>query len=183
MKRWRDDAPMSRILVGYDGSDGAKRALDRAVVEARDRHVRTAVASVASMPLELDAPRYHGTPPTSRPTRDDPSRRRPRSSRTSWKRARSSRRPAWTGNSASSAFRPAILLMRPVPAAVARPRGGVPGDRGQHERQRGLPDSRPDGRVVNEITEVVPPGAGEGHGDVLVTATKKYDLIRLPEEV
>jgi nucleotide-binding universal stress UspA family protein len=32
---------VSRILVGYDGSDGAKRALDRAVVEACDRHVRT----------------------------------------------------------------------------------------------------------------------------------------------
>ena len=58
---WRDDAPVSRILVGYDGSDGAKRALDRAVVEARDRHVRTAVVSVASMPLDLDAPRYYGT--------------------------------------------------------------------------------------------------------------------------
>lgn len=52
---------MSRILVGYDGSDGAKRALDRAVVEARDRHMRTAVVSVASMPLDLDAPRYYGT--------------------------------------------------------------------------------------------------------------------------
>jgi nucleotide-binding universal stress UspA family protein len=45
----------------YDGSDGAKRALDRAVVEARDRHVRTAVASVASMPLDLEAPRHDGT--------------------------------------------------------------------------------------------------------------------------
>jgi nucleotide-binding universal stress UspA family protein len=52
---------MSRILVGYDGSNVAKRALDRAVVEARDRHVRTAVVSVASMPLDLDAPRYDGT--------------------------------------------------------------------------------------------------------------------------
>lgn len=52
---------MACILVGYDGSDGAKRALDRAVVEARDRHMRTAVVSVASMPLDLDAPRYDGT--------------------------------------------------------------------------------------------------------------------------
>jgi nucleotide-binding universal stress UspA family protein len=52
---------VSRILVGYDGSDGAKRALDRAVVEARDRHMRTAVVGVASMPLDLDAPRYYGT--------------------------------------------------------------------------------------------------------------------------
>jgi hypothetical protein len=41
--------------------DGAKRALDRAVVEARDRHMRTAVVSVASMPIDLDAPRYYGT--------------------------------------------------------------------------------------------------------------------------
>ena len=52
---------MSRILIGYDGSDGAKRVLDRAVVEARDRHMRTAVVSVASMPLDLDAPRYDRT--------------------------------------------------------------------------------------------------------------------------
>jgi nucleotide-binding universal stress UspA family protein len=51
---------MSRILIGYDGSDGAKRALDRAVAEARDRHVRTALVTVASMPLDLDAPRYYG---------------------------------------------------------------------------------------------------------------------------
>ena len=29
-----------RILVGYDGSDGAKRALDRAVEEARAHHGR-----------------------------------------------------------------------------------------------------------------------------------------------
>jgi nucleotide-binding universal stress UspA family protein len=29
-------APVSRILVGFDGSDGVKRALGRAVVEARD---------------------------------------------------------------------------------------------------------------------------------------------------
>lgn len=37
--------------------DGAKRAFDRAVAEARDRHVCTAVESVASMPLDFDAPR------------------------------------------------------------------------------------------------------------------------------
>jgi nucleotide-binding universal stress UspA family protein len=52
---------VSGILVSYDGSDGAKRALDRAVAEARDRHVRSAVVSVASMPLDLDATRYYGT--------------------------------------------------------------------------------------------------------------------------
>jgi hypothetical protein len=35
---------------------------------------------------------------------------------------------------------------------------------------------------MNEVTEVVPPSTGEEHWDVLVTATKEYDLIRLPEE-
>jgi nucleotide-binding universal stress UspA family protein len=57
----RDDAPVSRILVGYDGSDGARRALDRAVSEARDSHGRITVVSVASMPLDLDSPRNFGT--------------------------------------------------------------------------------------------------------------------------
>ncbi len=52
---------MSRILVGYDGSDGARRALDRAVAEARDTHGRITVVSVANMPLDLDAPRNFGT--------------------------------------------------------------------------------------------------------------------------
>jgi hypothetical protein len=36
--------------------------------------------------------------------------------------------------------------------------------------------------VMNEVTEVVPHRAGEEHWDVLATATKEYDLIRLPEE-
>jgi hypothetical protein len=36
--------------------------------------------------------------------------------------------------------------------------------------------------VTNDVTEVVPSHAGEEHRDVLVTATKEYDLIRLPEE-
>jgi hypothetical protein len=36
--------------------------------------------------------------------------------------------------------------------------------------------------VMNEVTEVVRRRAGEEHWDVLVTATKEYDLIRLPEE-
>ena len=52
---------MSRILVGYDGSDGARRALDRAVAEARETHGHVTVVSVASMPLDLDAPRNFGT--------------------------------------------------------------------------------------------------------------------------
>ncbi len=57
----RDNAAVSRILVGYDGSDGARRALDRAVAEARDGHGAVTVVSVASMPLDLDSPRYFGT--------------------------------------------------------------------------------------------------------------------------
>jgi nucleotide-binding universal stress UspA family protein len=52
---------VSRILVGYDGSDGGKRALDRAVAEARDTHGRITVVSVANLPLDLDVPRNFGT--------------------------------------------------------------------------------------------------------------------------
>lgn len=52
---------MSRILVGYDGSDGARRALDRAVAEARNTHGHVTVVSVAAMPLDLDVPRNFGT--------------------------------------------------------------------------------------------------------------------------
>ena len=43
-------------LSFHPGRVRVGRALDRVVVEARDRHVRTAVVSVASMPLDLDAP-------------------------------------------------------------------------------------------------------------------------------
>jgi nucleotide-binding universal stress UspA family protein len=55
------DVAMRRILVGYDGSDGGRRALDRAVAEARDSHGRIVVLSVASLPLSPDAPRHFGT--------------------------------------------------------------------------------------------------------------------------
>jgi nucleotide-binding universal stress UspA family protein len=50
-----------RILVGYDGSDGGKRALERAISEAHDSHGRITVLSVANMPLDLDVPRNFGT--------------------------------------------------------------------------------------------------------------------------
>jgi nucleotide-binding universal stress UspA family protein len=50
-----------RILVGYDGSDGAKRALERAISEAHDSHGNITVLSVANMPLDLDVPRNFGT--------------------------------------------------------------------------------------------------------------------------
>jgi len=50
-----------RILVGYDGSPGGRRALERAIEEARGSRGRLMVLSVASMPLSLDAPRNFGT--------------------------------------------------------------------------------------------------------------------------
>jgi nucleotide-binding universal stress UspA family protein len=50
-----------RILVGYDGSDGGRRALDRAIAEARESHGRITVLSVANLPLDLDVPRNFGT--------------------------------------------------------------------------------------------------------------------------
>lgn len=52
---------MSRILVGYDGSEGGRRALDRAVAEAHEAHARITVVSVASMPLDPEDPRNYGT--------------------------------------------------------------------------------------------------------------------------
>lgn len=52
---------MHRILVGYDGSDGGKRALERAISEAHDSHGRITVVSVANMPLDIDVPRNFGT--------------------------------------------------------------------------------------------------------------------------
>ena len=52
---------MRRILVGYDGSDGGKRALERAISEAHDSHGRITVLSVANVPLDLDVPRNFGT--------------------------------------------------------------------------------------------------------------------------
>jgi nucleotide-binding universal stress UspA family protein len=50
-----------RILVGYDGSDGARRALGHAVDTARSRHGRITVLAVAEMPLDPQGPRNFGT--------------------------------------------------------------------------------------------------------------------------
>jgi len=50
-----------RILVGYDGSDGGKRALERAIAAAHESHGRVTVLSVANAPLDLDVPRNFGT--------------------------------------------------------------------------------------------------------------------------
>jgi nucleotide-binding universal stress UspA family protein len=52
---------MAEILVAYDGSESSRRALDRAITEARDSHARITVLSVAEMPLNPNDPRYFGT--------------------------------------------------------------------------------------------------------------------------
>ena len=52
---------MRRILVGYDGSEGGKRALERAIAEAHESRGHVTVLSVANMPLDLDVPRNFGT--------------------------------------------------------------------------------------------------------------------------
>jgi nucleotide-binding universal stress UspA family protein len=50
-----------RILVGYDGSEGGRRALDRAAEEARSSRSRIAVLSVVNVPLDPEVPRNFGT--------------------------------------------------------------------------------------------------------------------------
>jgi len=52
---------MRRILVGFDGSDGGRRALDRAIAEVRDSRGRITVVSVEDLPLSPDVPRNFGT--------------------------------------------------------------------------------------------------------------------------
>jgi nucleotide-binding universal stress UspA family protein len=52
---------MRRILVGYDGSSAGRRALDRAIAEARESHGHVTVLSVADVPLDLSVPRNFGT--------------------------------------------------------------------------------------------------------------------------
>ena len=63
---------MRRILVGYDGSNGGRRALDRAAAEARDSKARITVLSVANVPLDLDVPRNFGTLDDIGPDEDAP---------------------------------------------------------------------------------------------------------------
>lgn len=52
---------MRRILVGYDGSAGARRALDAAIAEAREQRGRIAVLAVEELPLDPQGPRNFGT--------------------------------------------------------------------------------------------------------------------------
>jgi nucleotide-binding universal stress UspA family protein len=53
---------MSRtVVVGYDDTEPAKRALDRAIEEARDRKGKLVVVMVSEMPLDPGDPRNFGT--------------------------------------------------------------------------------------------------------------------------
>jgi nucleotide-binding universal stress UspA family protein len=57
----QDLAGVKRILVGYDGSAGGHRALQRAIAEANDSHGRVTVVSVLDLPLDPEGPRNFGT--------------------------------------------------------------------------------------------------------------------------
>lgn len=52
---------MGTILVGYDDSDAARRALDRGIVEARERGARLVVLAVLEVPVDPQVPRFFGT--------------------------------------------------------------------------------------------------------------------------
>jgi nucleotide-binding universal stress UspA family protein len=52
---------VKRILVGYDGSAGGRRALERAITEAEESSAHITVVSVANVPLNPDVPRNFGT--------------------------------------------------------------------------------------------------------------------------
>ena len=52
---------MSGVLVGFDDSAAARRALDRGIEEARARHIRLVVLSVFEVPLDPQVDRYFGT--------------------------------------------------------------------------------------------------------------------------
>ena len=52
---------MRRILLAYDGSPPARRALDRAVAEARDSKGSITVLSVEELVLDPSVPRNFGT--------------------------------------------------------------------------------------------------------------------------
>jgi nucleotide-binding universal stress UspA family protein len=53
--------PVGTILVGYDDSAAARRALDRGIAEARARGARLVVLSVLEVPLDPQVDRFFGT--------------------------------------------------------------------------------------------------------------------------
>jgi nucleotide-binding universal stress UspA family protein len=62
---------MSTIVVGYDDEEAAKRALDRALEEAKAAGAQVVVVTVLELPLDPTGPRNFGTlddgPPGSIP--------------------------------------------------------------------------------------------------------------------
>ena len=48
-------------MVGYDAEDAARRALDRAIEEARTRHARIVVVAVLEVPLNPEGPQNFGS--------------------------------------------------------------------------------------------------------------------------
>jgi nucleotide-binding universal stress UspA family protein len=52
---------MAAIVVGYDDKEPAKRALERALAEAKGAHVPLVVVSVLEMPLDPEGPQNFGT--------------------------------------------------------------------------------------------------------------------------
>jgi nucleotide-binding universal stress UspA family protein len=63
------------IVVGYDGGEAARRALDRAVAEARGSDGRLVVLAVAEMPLNPEGPQTFGSidsPPEMIPLLEPP---------------------------------------------------------------------------------------------------------------
>jgi len=50
------------VVVGYDGSDAAGAALDRAIEEAKATSAAVVVVTVAAMPLDVEAPTGLNTP-------------------------------------------------------------------------------------------------------------------------
>jgi nucleotide-binding universal stress UspA family protein len=67
------------IVVGYDAEEPAKRALERAIEQAKTDHARLLVVSVEAMPLDPYAPRTFGTlddsPPAVSPVVEPPALR------------------------------------------------------------------------------------------------------------
>jgi nucleotide-binding universal stress UspA family protein len=52
---------VSGVLVGFDDSAAARRALERGIAEARARSVRLVVLSVLEVPLDPQVDRFFGT--------------------------------------------------------------------------------------------------------------------------
>jgi nucleotide-binding universal stress UspA family protein len=59
---------VSAIVVGYDGAEASRKALDRAIEEAQARSARVVVVSVAEMPLNPEGLQTFGTLDDSPPT-------------------------------------------------------------------------------------------------------------------